>query len=105
MRFFRELKIANEWFQHGTLHARNCSASHLQSIDASTHMFQQFWFGGQREWRKLTRGVAACVGMMKLTDQKRHNAWWRRIRDDIRTVSKVSKELQIPAYIESLMLD
>jgi len=101
-RLFSKLKLANDWFvgKNG-LHARNCSGSHLQSFSVTQHMFQQFGYGGEREWKKLTIGVAACLGMMKLQEDNKHNQWWRELRQRVREF----KGLPVPAAIESLFLD
>jgi hypothetical protein len=106
-RLYAQLESANEWFTgKNGLHARNCSGAHLQPLSVAQHMFQVFGYGGDREWKKLTLGVAACVGMMKLIEGNRHNAWWRELRRKVRAGKMEEHEgMTIPASIESLLLD
>lgn len=102
-RLYEKLKIANEWFTSSNgLHARNCSGAHLQPLSAAKHAFQVFGYGGEREWRKLTLGVAACLGMMKEIEGHRHKSWWRELR--IRARSSPQHAL-VPASVDSLLLD
>lgn len=69
-------------------------------------MFQVFGYGGEREWRKLTLGVAACVGMMKLIEGARHNSWWREVRKKVwEGEQEQFNGMPIPAALESLLLD
>jgi len=105
--FYAKLELANEWFtSKNGLHARNCSGAHLQSLDKAQHMFQIFGYGGEREWKKLTIGVAACLGMMKLIENQRHNSWWRELRREVRTGrAKVYDGLPIPTALDALILD
>lgn len=102
-RLFSTLTEANKWFTatKNSLHARNMSGSHLQPLDRAEHMFQQFGYGGEREWRHLTKGVAACLGMMQLIQGHKHRHWWRRIRKEIRT----NERKPIPPAIDALLID
>ena len=106
-RLFQRLLDANKWFEGGNgLHYRNCSGSHLQPMDKAQHMFQQFGYGGDREWKRLTAGVAACVQMMKLAEGGRHSKFWRDVRQ--RVVSgklETFNGLSIPSAAEALLLD
>src|SRR6266446_10575683 len=63
---FARLCKANKWFEgySNDLHYRNCSGAHMQPLDRADHMFQHFGYGGEREWRQLTKGVASCIAMM-----------------------------------------
>lgn len=106
-RLYAGLEQANEWFTgKNGLHARNCSGAHLQPLPAAQHMFQIFGYGGEREWTNLTLGVAACVGMMKLLEGNKHNAWWRELRRKVRNRKMEEfNGLPVPASIEALLLD
>jgi hypothetical protein len=83
---FARLCDANKWFEgyKNQLHYRNCSGAHMQSLDKADHMFQQFGYGGEREWRHLTKGVAACLAIMRLIDDKPNRDFWRKIRAKVR---------------------
>lgn len=85
-RRFAVLKQANSWFSgtKSSLHYRNTCGAHLQPLDITEHMFQQFGYKGDREWRHLTRGVAACLQIMKLEDGKPRQQFWREVRNQVR---------------------
>jgi hypothetical protein len=86
-RRFAVLKQANNWFagrKKNGLHYRDACGAHLQPLDVTEHMFQQFGYKGEREWRHLTRGVAACLQMMKLEDGKPRQGFWREVRNQVR---------------------
>ena len=106
-RRYAKLIVANEWFTGDNgLHARNCSGAHLQPLPVAQHMFQTFGYGGEREWKKLTLGVAACVAMMKLLENNRDNLWWRELRRKIRRNEIERFEgMTIPMSAEALLLD
>jgi hypothetical protein len=106
-RLYKKLEVANEWFtsKNGP-HARNCSGAHLQPLSAAKHAFQIFGYCGEREWRKLTLGVAACVGMIKLIEGSRHNLCWRDLRRKVREGKQEQfRGLSVPASIEAFLLD
>ena len=105
-RRYAKLAVANEWFTgKNNLHARNCSGAHLQRLPAATHMFQTFGYGGEREWKKLTLGVAACVSMMKLIEKGRLNGWWRDVRLRVRKGEMHEHEgLSLPIAFDSLLV-
>jgi hypothetical protein len=106
-RLYKKLEIANEWFTSSNgLHARNCSGAHLQPLSAAKHAFQVFGYGGEREWKKLTLGVAASVGMMKLIEDVPHNSWWREVRRQVREGRQDQLNgLAVPASVEALLRD
>ena len=103
-RFYKKLEIANEWFTSSNgLHARNCSGAHLQPLSVAKHAFQIFGYGGDREWKKLTLGVAACVGMMKLVEN-RDTSWWRDLRRQVREGKhKEFNGLPVPMAADALL--
>jgi len=105
-RLYAKLQIANEWFTGANgLHARNCSGAHLQPSSVAQHMFQTFGYGGEREWRKLTLGVAACVAMMKLVEKNRLNRWWRELRRRVRDRKMQEFEgATVPLAVEALLV-
>jgi hypothetical protein len=113
-RLFERLRGANKWFEgyKNALHYRNCSGAHMQSLDRADHMFQHFGYGGEREWKHLTHGVAACVAMMKLLDGKKNQEFWRKIRvkvagvvDDSFAVNVGGEKLvcDLPIGVEALL--
>jgi len=106
-RLFKRLVDANKWFEgNNGLHYRNCSGSHLQGLPKAQHMFQQFGYGGEREWKHLTKGVAACLGMMKLIDSGKHPFSWREVRQKVVTGRKDAfNGLPIPNGFDALLLD
>jgi len=68
-------------------------------------MFQTFGYGGEREWRKLTLGVAACVAMMKLVEKNRLNRWWRELRRRVRDRKMQEFEgATVPLAVEALLV-
>src|SRR5437773_6826427 len=60
---FDKLVEANKWFEgyqkRNPLHSRDVSGAHMQPLDKAEHMFQMFGYGGEREWKQLTKGVGA----------------------------------------------
>ena len=112
-RLFQRLVDANKWFEgkrgkagKKKLHYRNASGAHLQPLTSTEHMFQQFGFGGDREWKHLTKGVAACIQMMKLIDGKKHDKFWREVRKRVVTGKAETHEgLPIPSAVTALLLD
>jgi hypothetical protein len=69
-------------------------------------MFQTFGYGGDREWKKLTLGVAACLGMMKIIEGNKHNASWRELRQKVRAGKMTEfKGMPVPASFDALLLD
>jgi hypothetical protein len=103
--FFDKLLEANKWFEGYTngLHYRNCSGSHMQPLDRADHMFQHFGYGGEREWKHLTKGVAACVAMMRIVDGKPNREFWRNIRAKVR--GTVNDEAPVNIGGEQMMVD
>jgi hypothetical protein len=113
-RFFTKLVEANKWFEgyKNRLHSRNVSGAHLQPLEKADHMFQMFGYGGEREWKQLTKGVGACVAMMKLVDGNRNTEFWRKIRlkvggriDESILANIAGKEMKlgIPIGVEALL--
>ena len=111
-RLYKKLEEANKWFQGNRLHYRNCSGSHMQPLDKADHMFQVFGYGGEREWKHLTKGVAACVAMMKLIDGNHNQDFWRKVRLKVAGVvnDTISADLSgnhlrldIPIGVEALL--
>jgi hypothetical protein len=103
-RLFQRLVEANKWFEgyKNGLHYRNCSGAHMQPLDKADHMFQHFGYGGEREWKHLTRGVAACLAMMKVLDGNRRTKFWRGIRT--RVASQERQEMRdLPIGVEALL--
>jgi len=103
-RLHGKLLEANKWFTgyNGRLHYRNCAGSHLQPLDKADHMFQHFGYGGEREWKQLTKGVAACLKMMKGMDDKPYHDFWRQVRFKIRgAVDERAPDL--PVSVEALL--
>jgi len=85
-RIFSKLKSSNEWFTgKNRLHARNCVLSHRQSSLRIQYGTQAYGYSGKREWKKITIGVAACLGMIKLIEKKdkSNNFKWKEIRTQI----------------------
>jgi len=103
--FFARLCEANRWFEgyRNHLHYRNCSGAHMQPLDRTDHMFQQFGYGGEREWRHLTKGVASCLAMMKLIDGKPYREFWRKIRAKVRGVH--DEAISVSVGSEQVMVD
>jgi hypothetical protein len=85
-RLYARLVEANKWFTgyKNDLHSRDCSGSHLQPLKRADHMFQLFGYGGGREWKQLTKGVAACLAMMRIADGKPNRDVWWGIRARVR---------------------
>jgi hypothetical protein len=119
-RFFIKLVEANNWFEgyknrrhsRKVRHSRNVSGAHLQPLEKADHMFQTFGYGGEREWKQLTKGVGACVAMMKLFDGNSNAEFWRKIRlkvggriDESPFANIVGKEMKlgIPVGVEALL--
>jgi hypothetical protein len=113
-RLFGKLMEANKWFEgeRRPLHYRNASGSHLQSLDHTEHIFQQFGFR-QKEWKYLTKGVAACVAMTNRLDDKPNHKYWREVRRTVEgradrsvpvTPEGKDVKLEIPIEIEALLL-
>lgn len=102
---FARLREANNWFEGYTnkLHARNCSGAHMMSLEHADHMFQQFGYGGEREWKQLTKGVAACLAMMRLVDGNPRALFWRKIRSKVRRTVDESVSMNVDAT--PVMLD
>jgi hypothetical protein len=112
--FYARLVEANKWFEgyKNGLHARNCSGAHMQPLDRADHMFQHFGHGGEREWKHLTKGVAACLAMMRIVDGKPHRDFWRKIRAKVRgtvcdeapeTVGGEQMMVSLPIGVEALL--
>jgi hypothetical protein len=101
---YARLVEANKWFEgyKNNLHARNCSGAHMLSLDRADHMFQHFGYGGDREWKHLTKGVAACLAMMKIVDGKPYRDFWRKIRAKVRGI--VSDERPVTVGDQEMMV-
>jgi hypothetical protein len=70
------------------------------------HMFQLFGYGGLREWKNLSKGVAACLGMMKLIDNGKNAKWWREVRKAVVTGQvETQNGFPFPNRIKALLLD
>lgn len=111
-RLFKRLIDANKWFESKEgKHYRNVGGSHMQPLPIADHMFQQFGYGGEREWKHLTKGVAACVAMMKMIDGGKFASWWREKRKCVRDgelkqhVSSDGIAMEIPNALDALLLD
>jgi hypothetical protein len=113
-RFFAKLRAANTWFEgyKNQLHYRNVSGAHMQSFDKTDHMFQQFGYGGEREWKRLTQGVAACLAMMRFIDGNPSREFWRKIRAKVRgtrnddvtvTVGGEQMIVSVPIGVEAIL--
>lgn len=113
-RLFARLVEANKWFEgyKNELHARNFSGAHMQPLDRADHMFQHFSYGGEREWKHLTKGVAACVAMMRIVDGKPNRDFWQEIRAKVRgtagydapvTVGDKQMMVSLPIGVEALL--
>jgi hypothetical protein len=102
-RLYERLLKANKWFEgsKNKLHYRNCSGAHMQSLDRAEHMFQHFGYGDEREWKHLTKGVAACLAMMRLIDGRPYRAFWKRIRAKVR--GTVRDEIAVPVDGKQMM--
>ncbi len=111
---YARLVEANKWFEghKNKLHARNCSGAHMQPLNRADHMFQHFGYGGEREWKHLTKGVAACLGMMRIVDGKSHRDFWKKIRAKVRgtvnddipvTVDGKQMMVSLPIGVEALL--
>jgi hypothetical protein len=94
-RLFARLREANQWFEgyKNELHYRNCAGAHLQPLDRADHMFQHFGYGGDREWLRLTKGVAACLTMMRIEDGNPRRDFWHKVRAKVR--GQVTDEIPI----------
>jgi len=113
-RLYARLGRANKWFEGYTnnLHYRNCSGAHMQPLDRADHMFQHFGYGGEREWKHLTKGVAACLAMMRIVDGQPNRDFWRKIRAKVRgtvrneapvTVGGKRMLVGLPSGVEALL--
>ncbi len=85
------------------LHYRNSSGSHLMSLNVPMSMFQHFGYAGDREWKMFTKGVAVCIGLMKILDNDKNNKIYQQIRRRIR--GKVVAEHQMFERPTSAMFD
>jgi len=106
-RLFQRLVDANRWFEgKNGLHYRNCAGAHLQPSWKAENLFQQFGYGGRREWKHLTKGVAACLAMMKLMDGGKSTKTWRDVRRRV-AIRQVDTHggLPLPNGIEVFLLD
>jgi hypothetical protein len=109
-RLFERLVETNKWFAgyKNRLHYRNCAGSHLMPLNKADHMFQQFGYGGDIEWKRLTKGVAASLSMMKQIEGKRNDEFWRQIRMKVRgtvTEDDTSMPVAVQALLQSYMVD
>jgi hypothetical protein len=104
-RLFAKLAKANRWFEgyQNRLHSRNLSGAHLQSLDKADHTFQIFGYHGEREWKQLTKGVAACVALMKLIDNDRNTSFWRNIR--LRVSGQIDESVLVNIEGKEIKLD
>ena len=103
-RLFARLIEANKWFEgyKNSLHYRNCSGAHMQPLDRADHMFQHFGYGGEREWKHLTKGVAACLALMRLVDGKPYRDFWRKIRAKV--TGTMNDEMAVTVGDEQMMV-
>jgi hypothetical protein len=104
-RLFKRLCEANRWFEgrKNGLHYRNCSGAHMQPLDRADHMFQHFGYTDEREWEHLTKGVAVCLGMMKLLDGKSRTPFWNKVRGKVR--GEVSDSIEVLIGDKQRVLD
>jgi hypothetical protein len=84
----------------------------MQPLDRADHMFQHFGYGGDREWKHLTTGVAACLAMTKIIEGNPNREFWRKIRAKVRgtihdlipvTVGGKQMTVGLPIGVEALL--